>query len=109
MKKPAKQRERRGRVKKSKPKYQHKSVQRLFDEYQKHKDEMSKGIGFMSLMWRSISPSVPELLKDLDNDPVMLGKIKTFLETVVGALKEDVGDVKEPEEKVEGEEGAEGV
>ena len=65
-------------MKKSKSDYKHKSVQRLFEEYQKHKGEMSKGIGFMSLMWRSIAPSVPELLKDLDNDPEMLGKIKAL-------------------------------
>lgn len=77
-------------MKKSEPEYKHKAVQRLFEEYQKHKGEMSKGIGFMSLMWRSISPSVPELLKDLDNDPVMLGKIKAFIETIMEALKEDV-------------------
>lgn len=79
-------------MKKSEAEYQHKSVQRLHDEYQKHKGEMGKGIGFMSLMWRSVAPSVPELLKDLDNDPAMLGKIKAFMETIVEALKEDVGE-----------------
>lgn len=70
--------------------YQHKSVTKLSELYEKHKAELSKGMGMMSLMWKAISPSVPEILKGLDENPERLAQIKDFLEVIVKALREDI-------------------
>ena len=75
--------------------YKHKSITQLNELYQAHKDEMVKGFGMEALMWRAISPSVPEYFKVLDEDEELLGKIKTFLEAIMDALKEDTKGITE--------------
>lgn len=74
------------------PEYQHKSVQRLAELYEGYKDEIGKGAGFMGLMWKALSPSIPEILIALDQDEELLQKIYRFLDTIVTALKEDIGE-----------------
>ena len=71
------------------PRYKHKSIQKVYDLYQEHKGEMGKGFGMMSLLWKSIAPSIPELLLMVDEDEELLGKIKVFLGGIMGAMEED--------------------
>jgi len=73
--------------------YKHKSIQKLNELYQEHKDEMVKGFGMEALMWRAISPSVPEYFKALDEDEELLGKIKDFLGAIMDALREDTESI----------------
>ena len=74
--------------------YKHKAVQKLYGLYQEHKDELGKGISPMTMIWRSISPGVPDMLKVLDDEPDMLAKLKGFVDSLSQALKEDVGEEK---------------
>lgn len=74
--------------------YQHKSIQKLSELYEKHKAELGRGMGMMNLMWKALSPQIPEILQGLDENPERLSQIKGFLEEIVKALREDVKKVK---------------
>ena len=74
------------------PEYQHRSVIKLSELYEKHKDEIGKGAGMMGLLWKALGPSVPELLVALDSDEKLLGKIKAFLQTVLETFEEDTNN-----------------
>ena len=80
--------------------YQHKAVTQLAELYDKHKDELGKGIGMMALLWKAVSPQIPEILQGLDENPERLMQIKGFLEEIVEALREDVKEG-EGEDKIE--------
>lgn len=69
-------------------KFKQKSVAKLSELYQEHKEALGNN-GFMGLMWKSISPSVPLLLTSLDDDPEMLEKIRLLLRGIMEALEED--------------------
>ncbi len=69
--------------------YKHKSILKLHELYEEHKREMGKGFGMMSLLWKAIAPSIPELLQMLDEDEELLSKIKVFLGEIIEAMKED--------------------
>jgi len=69
--------------------YKHKSILKLYELYEEHKGEMGKGFGMMSLLWKAIAPSIPELLQMVDDDEDLLGKIKVFLGEIMGAMEED--------------------
>lgn len=72
--------------------YQHKALQKIHELYEEHNAEMGKGISFMSIMWKSISPSIPDMLKVIDEDEELFGRIRAFLETIMEAMQEDAGD-----------------
>ena len=71
------------------PQYNHKSILKVYELYQEHKDKMGKGIGMMSILWKSIAPSIPEMLHMIDEDEELLGKIKRFFTNLVEAMQED--------------------
>lgn len=80
--------------------YQHKSIIKLSELYEKHKKEMGSGMSFMAMMWKALSPQIPDILKGLDDNPEMLAKIKVFLGEIAKTMEEDMGKTVEFEDRI---------
>jgi len=74
------------------PEYQHKLCQKLYDLYLEHKGNLGKGLSMYSMLWRSIEPSVPDLLGILDSDEKLLGDVKRFLAQIMETMREDLDE-----------------
>ena len=77
--------------------YKHKSIQKLAGLHEAHKERMGEGFGWHSMLWKSISPTIPLILQQADNDESFLAKARGFLKTIMDALDEDLS---EPAEQV---------
>lgn len=87
--------------------YKHESIAKLDELFHKHREELGKDAGMgMGMMWKAISPTIPEILIGLDNDEDMLGKIATFIRMISDAFEEDIDKLMQGsiEESAEGEE-----
>lgn len=71
------------------PTFNHKGVQKLHELYLEYNEELKKAKGMWSLLWRSIAPSIPELLTHIDEDDGMRQTIKAIVDKVAEAFKED--------------------
>lgn len=69
--------------------FEHKSLQKLFQLYMEHKNTLGKGMGVMGMMWRSLAPSIPDVLEILDEDEEVYRKIKSFLLSITETMKEE--------------------
>ena len=67
--------------------YRHTSCQKLHELYLEYKDELGKGASMYAILWRSIAPSVPELIATLDEDEELLRKIKDFTRQLLDAME----------------------
>lgn len=59
--------------------YKHRICQKLHELYLEHKDRLGKGVSMHSILWRSVSPSIPDLLATLDEDEELRRKILDFV------------------------------
>jgi len=71
--------------------FKHEGVQRLYELYLEYKEKMSGGskLSMASLLWRSVSPEIPNLLAHLDEDDEARKTIKEIVGKVAEAFKED--------------------
>ncbi len=70
--------------------YNRQSCQQLYNLYLKQNDQLGKGLSMEALMWKAISPSVPELIAIIDNDETLFAKIKGFAKQMVEVMEADV-------------------
>ena len=70
--------------------YRHKSLERLEELYWEHKDKLGSSPSFVSILWRSVAPSVPDLLKRIDENDELFEQIRSFIKTLAVAMEEDV-------------------
>lgn len=75
--------------------YQHSSIRELRNLYEEYKDKLGHGGGMMRIMWMAVKPSIPQMLRDLDNNPELLVQAKPFLQRILAALEQDVGNADE--------------
>jgi len=71
--------------------FKHKGVQKLYELYQEYKGKLGGGHSFSmaSILWKSVSPEIPNLLAHLDDDDDMRKTVSEVVEKVAEALKED--------------------
>ena len=69
--------------------YRHRICQRLYELYLEHKDRLGEGASLHAILWKSIAPSVPELLATIDEDEELLRKIKNFVKQLLDVVEED--------------------
>jgi len=71
--------------------FKHEGVQKLYELYLEYKEKMSSGskLSMASLLWRSVSPEIPNLLAHLDEDDEARKTIKEIVGKVAEAFKDD--------------------
>ena len=69
--------------------YKHRICQKLYELYLGYKDRLGEGVSIYSILWKSISPSVPELLRAIDEDKELRGKIKDFIKQLLRVIEDE--------------------
>lgn len=71
------------------PEFNHKGVQKLYELYKEYDEELKKAKGMWAILWRSIGPSIPELLAHIDENDEKRKTIKELVVKVAEAFKDD--------------------
>jgi len=71
-----------------------KAVDQLRSLYTKYNAELRKTSGMGAMMWRAVSPTIPELLTGLEGNPDILLKALPVLKGLVEAIEDDTRNEK---------------
>ena len=69
--------------------YKHRICQKLHELYVEHKDRLGKGVSMYSILWRSVAPSIPELLTTVDEDAELREKIVDFIKQLLRVIEDE--------------------
>lgn len=71
------------------PTFEHKGIQKLYELYKEYDEKLKAGKGVWVLLWRSIGPSIPELLAQVDENDELRETISAAVTKIAEAFKED--------------------
>ena len=69
--------------------YKHRICQKLYELYLEYRDRLGEGGTMHAILWKSIAPSVPELLATIDEDEEFLRKVKDFIKQLLRVIEDE--------------------
>jgi len=69
--------------------YEHKIIEKADELFKQHKKELGKGGGMLSLVWKALAPSIPQMLEEFDKDEELLEKAKAFIKKIAEIAEEE--------------------
>jgi len=69
--------------------YKHRICQKLHELYVEYKDRLGEGVSMYSILWRSVAPSIPELLTTIDEDAELREKIVDFIKQLLKVIEDE--------------------
>jgi len=69
--------------------FKHTSIKVLYKLYEEYDEQLGKGFGMMQIIWKSVSPQVPDMLAGLDKNPELLKKIAGVLVPLAEELRKE--------------------